>query len=827
MTGGVRLNAGCRIVHRSGCPTLTTVSSSLGWASRCARPLSFAAALLLTLTTPAQTTITLTAAPIHQNVHPFGINLSGQTFYDSGQLLRNLIARNPGFEAETWRSILHCKSATPTTCTDENPYTTWPPNFLANAHYEVLSTESASLFPFRSGAKEPAVGTILSTTKANPPQGITLTLSGNPNLKPNDFLLTTLDIPGDPTAGWWPSTTNAATFTPETQDLSPHTPGHQALRIQAALPNQTATLSSYFDSTEHHSFVQLHGLYTLTFRAKPLTPNATLHLLLNRLTTPKPETFLDRTLPLKPGWNDYTLNLPINEPLNSIGTAGLTFTVTQASILLDDVSLEAASPGVAAGFSPRKGDTQKSGALAPKSRATNPTAFRDEVVQTLRDLHPGTLRYMDNGASFGSSLANLLAPTFARQRSGHSTQETRTEDIPIGLPDFLTLCKAIQADPWITVPPGLTPTEATQLITYLKPWTFHTIHLELGNEQWNNRSFAGATINDPTAYAHRAAAIFAAMRATPGFDPHKFDLIMGSWLAVPWWTQQELAAANDQADSIALAPYLFSEFNSAPNEEQTFGPMFAQPEQLDSRPTGLMAQQAALTTAAHKNLAIYETNLGTMSGTVPQSAIDVTVPSLGAALAVADHMLLMLRDLGITTQNLFALPEYENPFRNDSTNRATGAKQTVPLWGAVIDMGGPTNRRRPTFLALQLLNSALLPTEITTTLTGTNPTWNQPPSPNDKIALPNAHYLQTFAFSDAPAHHRSLILLNLSRDQSLPIQLAGPEAPTGPVTQTTLTAPHITDNNEQSTQVEPHQTPYSPNQSLPPHSLTVLTWTKP
>ena len=30
-----------------------------------------------------------------------GINLSGQTFYDSGQMLRNLIFRNPGFEGET------------------------------------------------------------------------------------------------------------------------------------------------------------------------------------------------------------------------------------------------------------------------------------------------------------------------------------------------------------------------------------------------------------------------------------------------------------------------------------------------------------------------------------------------------------------------------------------------------------------------------------------------------------------------------------------------------------------------------------------------------
>lgn len=233
-----------------------------------------------------------------------------------------------------------------------------------------------------------------------------------------------------------------------------------------------------------------------------------------------------------------------------------------------------------------------------------------------------------------------------------------------------------------------------------------------------------------------------------------------------------------------------------------------------------MSQQAAVATSAHKNLAVYETNLGTMSGTASQSALDATVPSLGAALAVADHMLLMLRDLGITTQNFFALPEFRNDFSTPN-----GAKETVPLWGVVVDMGGATNRRRPSFLALQMLNNALLSTELATEISGANPFWNQPLSANDKIALDHAHELQTFAFADGS--HRSLILLNLSRTQSLPIHLNGPEAPTGSVTQTVLTAAHITDSNEQSDLVEPHSTPYSATETLPPHSLTVLTWTKP
>ena len=59
----------------------------------------------------------------------------------------------------------------------------------------------------------------------------------------------------------------------------------------------------------------------------------------------------------------------------------------------------------------------------------------------------------------------------------------------------------------------------------------------------------------------------------------------------------------------------------------------------------------------------------------------------------ADHMLLMMRDLGITTQNMFALPEYINGFSNTSV-----PNETVPLWGSVIDMGGETNLKRPQYL---------------------------------------------------------------------------------------------------------------------------------
>ena len=312
------------------------------------------------------------------------------------------------------------------------------------------------------------------------------------------------------------------------------------------------------------------------------------------------------------------------------------------------------------------------------------------------------------------------------------------------------------------------------------------------------------------------------MRRATSYDPTHFDLIAGTWNAVPWWTGQELAG-NPNADTLAIAPYLFSEFNDAGSDEAVFGPMLAQPEQLDSRSTGTVAQQAAeVHKAAHPtHLAVYEVNLGVMSGTATQAQLDRAIASWGGGLAVADHMLLMLRDQGITTQALFCLPEFRNPF----TNTAGGGNETVPLWGSVVDMGGSTNRKRPTYLALQAINSALLPTMLQTTITGPNPTWDQPLSKNDKVELHAAHELQSFAFADGD--RRSLILLNLSRTQARTVQLASP--PTAPLEQTVLAPAHLTDGNEQANTVRAIKTTLSASKArdplvLPPGSLTVLRW---
>jgi hypothetical protein len=775
-----------------------------------ATPLLSAAALMAQATNFAIGTTVQRSSVKH-----LGVNLAGDNFYDSGQMFRNLTFGNPGFEGETYQTIMQCVAVTATSCTDSNIYNVWPANFLQGATFQVIN-----------GTAQGVTGTITSSTAASfsGKVGVTFNFAATTTpLAANNYLIVQMTVPGNAQAGWWPTTNGGATLSTDTTDIAPDSPGKQALEINAAGSGQSANVDSYFDSTVGRSFVQLNGTYTLAFKAKGLAGNNQLNIsIIRQSSSATNETLFNQAVSLTGQWQDYTYSFNAAEDGSFIGTVALSFSVAGASMYLDDVSLtEAAAPG-------------------------NPTAYRNAVVNTLKTLQPGVLRYMTL-TDYGTSIDNAIAVPFARQRAGWSPQATEQDEVPMGLEEFLVLCQTVGAEPWYTMPGGMSPIEMQNLIEFLggdsstpygakraalgqsAPWTsvFPVIHLELGNEMWNG-IYEGEGISDPVVYGGRAATIFAAARSSASYNASKFDLIMGSWATQPTWTQQELASSSGY-DSVDAAPYLFNSLNDSSSNEAIFGPMFAQPEEVDSTASGYMTQQAQAASGGSTpaNLAVYEVNLSTTSGTASQNVVNQVVGGLGAGIAVADHMLLMIRDLGITTQSMFALTEYENTFTNPQNST-----ETMPLWGSVIDMGGETNLKRPQYLAEQLANSAILPTMLATTVTGDNPTWNQAQSTNDSIQLANAHYLQSFAFTDGT--HYSVVVFNLSRSGSLPVTFSGANAPTGSVLISQLTSVNPTDNNEGLTNSTPvvsgpkqtsvanfnPATPYS----LPPYSMTVFLW---
>jgi hypothetical protein len=773
---------------------------------------SHAPAIASTPSSNGATNISIGTRTIRENVKHLGINLSGQTFYDSGQMLRNLSFRNPGFEGEIWQTVLQCKYVKDDSCADDDEWSSWPKDFAKGAAFE-----------FFYGAAKGQTGTVSNSSVAasTAHQGTWISfgkLAAHPRV--GDFYILRMRFPGGADLGWRIETKGGATITTEFQDISRSSPGKQSLRLNAGEPSQSASITSDIDTWADRSFVQLKGACTLSFRAKGTGGNNTLNVSVIRLTSKHGNlSYFNRQIPLSSSWQDFKFPLNIREDGSFIGPIAVAFGVQAGSALLDDAS------------------------FSEDARRDNPTVFRNAVVDRLRELRPGILRYMDNGTSFGSTIDNLLAPPFARQRAGYGEGPHEQADIPIGLHEFLVLCQAVKAEPWFVLPIGITPAEMQNLIEYLSappttsygtkrtalgqatPWTqvFPTIHLELGNETWNWNSFAGEGILEPKAYGTRASQIFTAAKTSPLYDPNKFDLVMNGWWAVPSWTEEELKIGT-RADTIDIAPYTFNPFDDASSPEAIFGPMFAEPESMDSRPTGLVAMNAKLAAQYGVKLASYEVNLGTSFGKASQAALESTVPSLGAGLSVADNMLLMLRDDGVINQALFSLPEYANGFNNSEHPEA---HELVKLWGSVVDMGGQTNRVRPTFLAEELANDALAGKMIETVQSGSNPTWNQPESPNGKIKLNDAHLIQSFAFTDGD--HCNLVLLNLSRSAALPVIFSGQIAPHGTVNVSRLTSAKITDNNETAQTVDiTHSTLPSFNPaasySLPPYSMTVLSW---
>jgi len=739
------------------------------------------------------THLRVTSQVILPAVTRLGINLGEQNYYDSGQMMRNLLYRNPGFEGMGYRSILHCLASGPSNCTDTRHSFTWPAGFWDGASYEVLDGEAVG-----------RMGTVKASAPSGGGYGLTLDGAGSA-IGTGDWLAVSKEFPGDPASGWWPQLTGGAKLEAERKDLSPETEGRQALRIEASGPGQSVELKSYFDSLEGFTFVRLRGRYRLSFRAKGLAGTKTLHAHLKRIVNGKAD-YLEQDFQLAPAWADYQAEFTADEGAGPVGPVEAGFSAAGCSLLLDDVVLEQVG-----------GD------------ATNRTAFRDEVVQTLRDLHPGVLRLMSGHAHLGSTVDNLLAAPLARQRPGFSTWQTTMEDIPVGIPEFLELCQEVGAEPWIVAPTAMSADEARKLAEYFsgslatpggiaraaagrrEPWmrAFKTIHIELGNETWNG-IFQGETIDDPAAYGRRADRIFRALRSAAGADAGQFDLVVGGQAANPWRSGEVLRSA-PAANSVAIAPYLMHSVTRWANDDELYGPLLAQPEQM-SREGIVQATQAA---AAGRQMAVYEVNLHTTEGSAPQAVLDRLTPSAAAGVAATGHMLRMMRDRGVRDEMLFSLPQF-------SFRRPDGTP--VRLWGSVVEMGA-MGRARPQLLAESLANRAIRGSLVKVEMSGENPTHDQPEG-NDGVRLNGVHEIDAYGFQDGKIH--GLIVFNYGLHQARRLSVEGPGLKAGSNAKLwRLVSSGPGANNEQEVQVMVKEERLEGIElELAPCSMAVLEWSE-
>jgi hypothetical protein len=766
----------------------------------------FLSAILLAGTCAASaqtpTDIGISSSVQQASVHRLGVNLGDETYFDSGQIMKNLIFNNPGFEGLRYRMVYKCSKITSDTCQDDNQYAAMATNYWVNGTYRVLS-----------GTQAGTQGTITASLASSSCSGCgqTITFDKSIALASGDYIAVTQYTPGGGDAGWAESTAGGGTIATELTDLSPNTPGKQAMLLSATGSGQSAVLTQGFDTWANLSFIQLNGNFEVTFRAKGMGGNNQLNVSARRLQNGQ-NAWLAQTLTLTNSWQDYTLTFTATETGSGVGPVHLDFTATGSNVELDDVSMNQTN-----------------------SDPSNTTVFRDDVVNTLKELNPGTLRMMAAGAALASDIPNQLQTPYARYRMGFNSSG-KMPNVSYGIHEFLQLCQTIGADPWITIPTATTPAEMAIFVQYLTgtggdqwstlrmsrgqsaPWTtvFKKIHIELGNETWNG-SFKGESMNYP-GYPQWANTVFGAARATAGFKAANFDLVIDGWASSSGYTTTMLSTSN-QHDSVDIAPYLLYSANDESQALQ-FGALFAEPEEW-LLPGGEVANSLKAAAAAPSfsgsstNLNVYETNLGVMIGNITKPELDNLTPSIGAGLGHTVHMLEMMR-AGVQYQNAFSLTQYEYK---------RGDQSLVRLWGLVVDMG-VTNRRRPQFLTQALANTAITGNMMATAQTGANPTWNQPLS-SDGVQLNGAHLLQSFAFQGAQGS--SAVVFNLSQTTALPVTFSGANAPTGSVQVSQLTSANITDSNEFADNVQTTTNSISGMKattvvSLPPFSMTVLTW---
>ncbi len=606
---------------------------------------------------------------------------------------------------------------------------------------------------------------------------------------------------------WETTVTNGGAISSELSDLPPPptnaVAGPQCVRLTALTAVQQATLRGRFDTLQ--GFILLDGQFRLAFKAKGVGGQNRVLVGISRGAS----NYVSRTVQLTDQWADYTESFAVHETNGTSGAVTISFApANQSEVLLDDVSL-------------RQTDSDPG----------NPTEFRDEVVEALRGLSPGILRYV-NWQDLGNSLDNELAPVFARKRSAYSAYSTTENNLMPGLHEFLVLCEHVQADPWYSIPSVFSTQEVANLMEYLggdtntvygalrarlghaAAWTgsFARIHLEFGNENWNNTAFRGGCFSASVPCGNRA------IKSSPYYASNQVQRILGGQAATTVQTLQ-LHNASPHHDTITMAPYMASRVDSYADVETLFGALFAEPEWWTFRPSltsGFMRVNYTnlLQSSRPVPLSIYEVNLHTTSGGITQPRLDDFTPSVGAAIAVADHMLLMLRELGCRDQCFFSLPGHATTWSDNS--------RTSALWGAVLDMG-KTNRKRPHYFAMQLLNDVLEGDMMQTVHAGDDPTWSV--ANVNRINTTNAHHVQSYAFANGA--ERALVVFNLHRTNALEVQVDGPLAPTGAMTWVQLTSAHITDNNESSNVVGlMTQEVAVASVLLPPFSMNVFKWTE-
>lgn len=609
---------------------------------------ALAAALLPALPAAAQATVQaqLQAGATLGSLPRFGLNLGGRTVWGADQLMANVL-QNPGLEPGLDGTLIIVGGADARQVDDDSPWFARAAGFWAGARYEVLS-----------GAAAGTQGRVLDNNHAaRPGDGHEqLRLSPMPGgLQRGDVLALQGQQDVLPAPLWWTQGRVVSVAEPR-----PGSPGQRAVRL-SALGAEAAALHHHLDALGARAgkLLPVQGRWRLSLWLRAPQGKAQLRLSFGRQGRP---AWLSRSVEANASWQALTLEFDAQDEGPS-GPLQLSLSLAQGELLLDDVELGPIAAGVG--------------------------GFRQEVVDTLRQLRPGYLR--DWQGQLGDSLANRLAEPLARQpmryRPGPNEQM-----FAYGLPEFIELCAALGARPWLVLPATITPAEAQRLGVWLREvWQrhrFEEIVVEHGNEHWN-AIFRPAGIAQPRVLGEVADRAFAALRAGAG-PAQPLHRVLGAQY-VNTHAGAQLLSASRQSDGIAVAPYFHYRQDRAESIERALQRAFDEDLQALQRWRELLQGKG-------RSLDVYEVNFHTTAGDASPEQRHAVIEHPSAAGALLARRLMQSAQLGVRRQAVYSLAGYDTPI--DGPGR-----QLVRLFGITRDLATAANWR-PTGQALAELNAA-------------------------------------------------------------------------------------------------------------------------
>ncbi len=478
-----------------------------------------------------------------------------------------------------------------------------------------------------------------------------------------------------------------------------------------------------------------------------------------------------------------------------------------------------------------------------KNGQTNPTAFMDEAVDGLRKLNPGLIRFLRMG---GNTVSNAILPRIQQYGTRYSEYSMVGQYVGsdihyaknrISIHEQASLCEELDADPWFCLPGTIHPEEVSLFVDYLagstntaggkmradlghpQPWSdvFDEIHVEFGNEAWNSvASYQLGGFNGGE-YWHD---LIAAGKSSPSYTNNILFAAAGQNFITSM--ASSILGNTTNADRYAIAPYMIhnvysNDVTSLTTDEDYFKWFLSYP--LYKIYENGMPGQAAVMESTGVKYSIYEYNYhDTFGDAYTLGQRTKFNSSICHGLSIANTMLAMMKEYDITEQCFFQLHQFNS--------------DDVRLWGNTITFREDQARYRPSFLALEAINSVLKGDLVETTQGGDNPTFHiagdfdsaSPVSKTNQVVY-------SYAFKDGLTNGLVLINYDLVNSQSVEMVLPGYVA-NNQAQLKLLTAVAFTNSNEpelsapQVTLSESTVSGFTHNTtvSVPPFSLAVYSW---